>query len=242
MVFQPVQLRISGIVQETPDVKTFRLQSDSGLPFDFLPGQFIVLTFEIFDEAKGRLRRKNRAFSISSSPTHKDGLEITVRKTGFVSSFMHQVLVVGDPVTVKSRSGEFYFQESMADELFLLAGGTGVAPFMSMIRYIMDRNLPVHVTLVYSSRTPADIIFHSELETLSSRHSNLRCVYTITRPAGVLWEGPTGRISRALLEQHIPHRQALYYLCGPEAMIEAGVGFLKELGIEERWIRLEKWD
>ena len=242
MGFQPVQLRVSGIVQEAPDVKTFRLGSDSDLPFEFLSGQFIVLFFEIFDEAKGRIRRKSRAFSISSSPIHKDYIEVTVRKTGFVSSFMHEVLKVGDQVTVKSLSGDFNFQEGLADELVLLAGGTGIAPLMSMIRYIIDRRLAIPVTLIYSSRTPEDIIFREELEVISSRHPNLRCVNTITRPEGTAWEGPTGRINRSLLGPDTLNRQALFYLCGPQAMIEAGVELLKEVGVDQSRIRLEKWD
>lgn len=242
MGFEPIQLRVSRIVQETADVKTFRLEADSPLPFDFLAGQFIVLHFEIYDEAKGKVRRKNRAFSISSSPLEKKFLEITVRKTGFVSSFMHDALKVGDWVTVRSLGGKFIFQDGLADELVLIAGGTGVAPFRSMIRYILQKNLPVKVTLIYSSRTPSDILFREEFDALSAAHPDLRCVHTITRPRGESWRGNTGRISVGLLRRHVSNLAALFYLCGPTPMIEEGVRLLKEMGVEEGRIRLEKWD
>ena len=223
-------------------MKTFRLESGSLLPFEFFPGQFIVLCFYFFEPSKGRTVRKNRAFSISSSPTERNYLEITVKKTGRVSTYMHEVVKEGDLFTIKNRSGEFYFQEGMAKELVLIAGGTGIAPLMSMIRYITQRKLPVKITLIYSNKTPEDIIFQKELQSLESRNVQLRCVHTLTRPEGYAWQGPTGRISQELLEQNISNKQALFYICGPKAMIQSCVELLKGLGIDSSRIKLEKWD
>lgn len=240
--FQPVQLRVSKIIQETHDVKTFRLRTDSQVPFEFLPGQFIVLTFEFFDQAKGRTVRKNRAFSISSSPTEKNYLEITVKKTGRISTYLHEIVKEGDLLTIKNRSGEFYFQEGLSDGLVLIAGGTGIAPLMSMIRYVTQRKLPVKIVLLYSNKTPGDIIFYKELQDLESHHPNLRCVHTITRPEGYDWKGSTGRINQELLEQNVSNKQALFYICGPKAMIQAMVELLKGLGVHPSRTKIEKWD
>ena len=223
-------------------MKTFRLESGSPLPFEFFPGQFIVLSFEIFNPSKGRMVHKNRAFSISSSPTEKNYLEITVKKTGRVSTFMHETLKEGNFLAIKNRSGEFYFQEGMAQELVLISGGTGIAPLMSMIRYIAQRKLLVKITLFHSNKTPEDIIFQKELQNLESRNALLRCVHTITRPEGYNWQGPTGRINQALLEQNISNKQALFYICGPKAMIQTCVEHLKGLGVDPSYIKLEKWD
>ncbi len=241
MAFQPIQLKVSKIVQETPDVKTYRLALEHPLPSAFLPGQFIVLHFEIFDKAKGRLRKKNRAFSISSSPDSRDYWEVTVRKTGFVSSYMDETLKVGDRVIVKSLGGEFYFQEAGAKELVLLAGGTGIAPLMSMIRYVIDRHLPTKLTLIYSCRSLEDIIFREELERISVTQPNIQCVFTMTRSVDDSWRGHRGRISRELLEEYISNFKALFYLCGPDAMVQSGLSHLKEMGVNEDRIRLEKW-
>jgi ferredoxin-NADP reductase len=240
--FQPIQLRVSKIIQETHDVKTFRLETGSSLPFDFFPGQFIVLSFEFFDPSKGRTVRKNRAFSISSSPTEKNYLEITVKKTGRVSTYLHESVQEGDLLTVKNRAGEFYFQEGMAQELVLIAGGTGIAPLMSVVRYVAQRKLPVKMTLIYSNRTPADIIFQKELQNLESTNPLFRCVYTMTRSEGYSWRGLTGRIDQELLKRTIIDKQALFYICGPKAMIQATVGGLKNIGVEASQIKIEKWD
>jgi ferredoxin-NADP reductase len=223
-------------------VKTFRLGVDSQVPFEFLPGQFIILAFEIFDRAKGRSVRKNRAFSISSSPMEKNYLEITVKKTGRISTYMHEVVKEKDLLTIKNRSGEFYFQEGFSDELVLIAGGTGIAPLMSMVRNISQRKLPVKITLLYSNKTPGDIIFYKEIQALESSHSNFRCIHTITRPEGYNWRGPTGRINQELLEQNVSNKQALFYICGPKAMIQATAEFLKGLGVHPSRIKIEKWD
>ncbi|MCI0528691.1 MAG: ferredoxin reductase [Nitrospira sp.] len=240
--FQLVQLRVSKIIQETHDVKTFRLGTTSQIPFEFLPGQFIVLAFEIFDPTKGRSVHKNRAFSISSSPTEKNYLEITVKKTGRISTYLHEVVKEEDLLTIKNRSGEFYFQEGLCDELVLIAGGTGIAPLMSMIRYVTQRKLPVKITLLYSNKIPEDIIFYKEIQDLESRHSNFRCIHTITRPEGDNWKGPTGRINQELLEQSISNKQALFYICGPKAMIQTVAELLKGLKVDHSRIKIEKWD
>lgn len=240
--FQPIPLKVSKIIQETHDVKTFRMESGSALPFVVLPGQFIVLSFEIFDQLKGRFRRKNRAFSVSSSPLERMHLEVTVKKTGLVSTYLHESIKEGDLLAIKNRSGEFYFREDLADELVLIAGGTGIAPLMSMIRYIDERGLPVKITLIYSNKTPSDIVFYKELQDLVFRHSHINCVYTITRPEGYAWQGPTGRISQVLLKQNISNLKALFYICGPAAMIQSSVELLKGLGVDPSRIRVEKWD
>ncbi len=223
-------------------MKTFRLGADSQMPFEFLPGQFIVLAFEIFDQTKGRTVRKNRAFSISSSPMEKNYLEITVKKTGRISTYMHEVVKEEDLLTIKNRSGEFYFQEGLSNELVLIAGGTGIAPLMSMIQYITQRKLPVKITLLYSNKAPEDIIFYKGIQDLESSHSNFRCVHTITRPEGYGWRGPTGRINQELLEQNVSNKQALFYICGPKAMIQATMEHLKGLGVHPSRIKIEKWD
>jgi len=257
--FQLIQLKVSKIIQETHDVKIFQLEratglataphglpqkddSGSSIPFEFYPGQFLVLSFEIFDPAKGRMRRKNRAFSISSSPTEKSYVEITVKKTGLVSTYMHESIKEGDLLLIKNRSGEFYFREGLADEVVLIAGGTGIAPLMSMIRYITERKLPVKMTLLFSNKTPADIVFYKELRDMESHNPLLRCVFTITRPEGYSWQGPTGRISQELIERCVPNRQALFYICGPTPMIQSCVLLLKAVGVDPSRIRLEKWD
>jgi len=257
--FQPIQLKVSKIIQETQDVKIFQLEratglaspphtppkkddSGSSMPFEFYPGQFLVLSFEIFDPAKDRLRRKNRAFSISSSPTEKSYVEITVKKTGLVSTYMHGCIKEGDLLLIKNRSGEFHFREGLADELVLIAGGTGIAPLMSMIRYVTERKLTVKMTLLFSNKTPADIVFYKELRDMESRNPLLRCVFTITRPEGYSWQGPTGRISQELIERCVPNRQALFYICGPTPMIQSCVLLLKAVGVDPSRIRLEKWD
>jgi NAD(P)H-flavin reductase len=100
----------------------------------------------------------------------------------------------------------------------------------------------VHVTLLYSNKTPEDIIFHKELQGLESRNSYFRCVHTISRSEGYDWKGPTGRIHQELLEQNVSNKQALFYICGPKAMIQATVELLKGLGVHPSHLKIEKWD
>ncbi len=209
-VFSPLELKVQRIIRETRDVKTFRLSGEGPIPFDFFPGQFLILSFRLYDPSKGREVNKNRAFSVSSSPTDRDYLEVTVKKTGRVTRHMHETLGEGDTVRVKNRAGEFYYREGMGERLVLIAGGTGVAPLMSMIRYIGARRLPVGLILLYSNRTPEEFAFSRELEEQERQIPGFRCLHTVTRPEGHAWNGRIGRIGQPMLEEAGVHEYEVH--------------------------------
>lgn len=241
-----MQLRVEAIQQETPDVKTFRFVADHGLPFSFLPGQFITLTAELWNPKRNRLGQVHRAFSLSSSPLDLHGLEIAVRRyhDGRMTTWLHDSVHEGDWVEIKGPDGEFVFREGETDELILIAGGIGVAPFRGMIRYIIQKGLPVQVRLVYSARTPADFAFAEELHATARHAQNVRCLYTVTRGSPdqmTDWTGRIGRVDEGLLREQMGSPQALYYLCGPDTMIDETAKTLLRLGVAEPRIRFERW-
>ncbi|HEY4485283.1 MAG TPA: FAD-binding oxidoreductase [Nitrospiria bacterium] len=235
-------LPVSEIRAETPDIKSFRLDLAGHKPFVFRPGQFVILTTEVWNPKRQRMGPVNRAFSISTSPTDEDYIEIAARRypEGRITPWLHDTVRVGDRVTVKGPEGRFIFKEGESDELILIAGGIGVAPFRSMIRYILARNLPVRVSLFYSARTPGDFSFAAEFDALARRHDNFRLILTVTRP-GAPWSGRTGRFDLEFFREHLGGPTAPYYLCGPDSLIDDGLRILRGLGVPDAFLRSEKW-
>src|SRR5262249_49998530 len=173
------QLRVAKVFQETPDVRTFRLVSTAGprLPFDFLPGQFLNLSFVIDGE------KVNRSYTIASSPTRVRSCELTVKREpkGTSSRHLHDSVGAGTLIDVYVPAGRFTFTGLEADSLVLIAGGVGITPLMAKIRYLTDIGWTGDIYLVFSVKTERDIIFRDELDFLRSRFPNLHVTVTLTR-------------------------------------------------------------
>ena len=237
-----MQLPVSLITVETPDTKTLRLDLGHNKPFSFLPGQFIIITAELFNPKRNKVAPVNRAFSISSSPLEKDYLEITAKKyqDGRMTPWLHDAVQVGLVLSVKGPDGKFVFYEGESDELVLIAGGIGIAPYRSIIRTILARGLPVRIRLIYSARTPVDFAYKAEFDDKTAKHPNFQCLYTVTREHEG-WNGRVGRMDEAILQDYLGNPKALYYLCGPNRMIQELTETLKKMGVEGSAIRSERW-
>jgi ferredoxin-NADP reductase len=231
-------LRAAAIFQETPDVKTFRLMNPVGgaLPFDFLPGQFTTVTVPLEGKAV------KRSYTIASSPTQHDYIEITVKReeTGQVSAFLHDQVKVGDLLEFSGPSGAFTFTGTECNCILLIAGGVGITPLMSVLRYLMDRSWSGDIFLLYSIGHPEDFIFREEIEYLQRRHPKLRVAVTVSRAEGTDWKGARGRISKELVLQTVPDVAKRYvHVCGPVPMMEAMKQLLGDLGVPKGRVKTE---
>ncbi len=232
------RLRVARIFQETPDVKTYRLMNPlSGvLPFDFLPGQFLTLTV-LTDNKPVR-----RAYTIASSPTQHDYVEVTVKHEagGVVSGHLHDRVHEGDLLDCSGPTGSFVFTGRECKCVLLIGGGVGITPMMSVVRYLTDRVWAGDIYLLYGVHAPEDVIFREELEYLQRRHPNLRVVVTVSHPEGTTWSGETGRISKDLIARSVPDLPSRYvHLCGPVSLMETVKTALAELGVPDGRIKTE---
>ncbi|MCP3952858.1 MAG: 2Fe-2S iron-sulfur cluster binding domain-containing protein [Desulfobacterales bacterium] len=232
-----LQLRVTRILAETASTKTFRLVTADGryLP-PFQAGQYINLFVEI-----GGVRT-SRPYSVSSPPTQTAYYDITVRRVpdGFVSIYLLDEVLVGQVLTSTSPAGTFYHNPLFhGDDLVLIGGGSGITPFMSMIREVTDRGGDRQVHLVYGSRVTDDIIFGEELQQRAAAHDNLTVTPVISEPAKG-YAGPSGFITGELLLDLLGSLDGkMFYLCGPEVMYTFVKAELLKLGIPERRIRIE---
>jgi ferredoxin-NADP reductase len=233
------QLRVGSIVTETPSVKTFRLlpsSNDRSLPFTFVPGQFLNVSFWIGGA------RMNRSYSISSSPTQREYVEITVRREprGAVSRHIVDLLKVGDQIEAAGPVGRFTFAGTEADSIVLLAAGVGITPMMSISRYLTELSWAGDIFFIYTCRTPADFIFADEVAALQRLNPKLRVAVTISKAEGTDWKGPRGRITKEWLTQTVPDLASRrIHLCGPPSMMDSIKSMLTELGVPPDHLKTE---
>ncbi|MBX9645009.1 MAG: 2Fe-2S iron-sulfur cluster binding domain-containing protein [Novosphingobium sp.] len=233
------QLKVVQIVRETPTVQTFRL-ADPGsdrLPFDFLPGQFLQV--EVTPEAEKTARR---SYTIASSPTQRAYVELTVKREelGAVSKYLHDKLAAGDLLKVTGPFGEFTFTGTDAESIVLIAGGVGITPMMSVLRYLTDIAWPGQIFFLYGARSTEEFVFRDELERLERRFANLHVMAAMQRSAGTVWLGPEGPITKDLLSSAVPDiAKRRVHLCGPPGMMAVMREQLAELGVPEAQLHTE---
>ena len=231
-----VRATITRIVQETPSVKSFLLDlGDAG--FSFRPGQWV----DFYIDTGGSVQVGG--LSITSSPLQRGSIEIAVKKiqSGAPSVYLHERAREGDSFMIEGGSGEFYYQRDMGSSVALIAGGIGITPLMSILRYVDDAHPDVEVTLLYSAKAPSELLFWEALRGIAERNPRIHCAFTVTQPGDEPWQGRRGRIDRAMLKECMPGKEALFYVCGPIPMLEDVSDALAGLGVASSRIRTERW-
>lgn len=225
--------RILGAEQISEDVRMLRLGVDG---FSFKPGQSVKITFEKDGQ------KVSRPISIASSPTKKGFIEIAVKKYsqgalgGTIENFR-----VGDRIKLSGPIGSLAFDENCKN-VVLIAGGMGIMPIMSILRYILERRLPINVTLFYSCRNSRDVIFKNELEEMQRLNGNVKCVLTLTGSEVSGTSVDTGRIDAEMIKRNIKDTSSsVYYIAGPKDMVVGITKILEDkLKVRKDDIKMEK--
>ncbi|QDV04578.1 NADH oxidoreductase hcr [Planctomycetes bacterium Poly30] len=237
-------LVVLDLYQETRDAWTLRLgdgphQGAAQEPFLFEPGQFVGLVLEVDGQ------RVVRWCGISSSPSRPLLLDVTVQRAPGETdaTWPPGQLRIGDRVETRAPAGEFSLFRYPSEKVLLLAGGSGMVPLMSMLRWIVDVSAPVDVVVLYSARTTEDVIFARELESIAARFPRVAITVTTTsqRMPTHGWLGLRGRIDRPKLEAAVPdlaEREA--YVCGSVPFVTAMGEHLLELGLPEERLHQQR--
>jgi ferredoxin-NADP reductase len=185
-----------------------------------------------------------RSYSIASGP-EDEHLVLTVERLddGEVSPYLAGELRVGDEIELRGPiGGYFVWERALGGPLLLIAGGSGVVPFRSMLRHRAASGSTAAVRLLYSSRSLPEVIYHDELTGLAA-DGDVGLRLALTRQWPEDWTGHRGRIDRAVLEEVAwpPRAQPLIYLCGPSGFVEAVATTLVQIGYEPARIRAERF-
>jgi ferredoxin-NADP reductase len=185
-----------------------------------------------------------RSYSIASAP-EDDHLLLTVERIddGEVSPYLTGELRAGDELELRGPVGGYFaWDVSQGGPLMLVAGGSGIVPFRSMLRHRAATGMWVAARLLYSSRSWADVIYGPELMELGTA-DGVDVVFTLTRELPADWEGRRGRIDRTLLDEvSWPAGDApRIYICGPTGFVETAAAAFVDLGHQAARIRTERF-
>jgi len=238
-VAQPVRLRarIDRIEAHAPDVRSFTLVPERPVP-RFRPGQFLHLAIDPFDPSQHW--PESRVFSIASAPSDRGRLRITVSAVGVFTKRM-MTLGEGDQVWVKLPYGDFTIQADKSNPLILIAGGTGITPFVS---FFSGATTGAPVRVLYGARRSDLLIYREVLERAVTQSPDLAWQPFVEENAG---SGErSGRLSvEAALEAARgtgAPEVAAYYISGPPAMLATFRAGLAAAGVESPRVLTDAWD
>lgn len=232
---QRLILKLKSKKQISPTVFHFEFESSERLKF--APGQYLEWTLP---HENPDMRGNRRYFTIASSPT-EEAVQLGVRIDPSRSSTFKQKLQTlkeNDTLTAGTLSGEFLLPKDQSKKIVWIAGGIGITPFRSMIRFLIDTEDKRDIVLFYSSNTDLDFAYR-ELFTEAQDTIGLKTIYLATHPTSE-WKGRTGFITKEMIQAEVPdYIERHYYLSGPHAMVESYKKLLISLHIKRAHIHTD---
>jgi CDP-4-dehydro-6-deoxyglucose reductase len=227
-----VKARLVESLELAPLTRHFAFEAETDL--NFTPGQFLSL----IGENNGKTI--TRAYSIASPPIgNRFDLCLNLVEDGVFSPLLFG-LRPGDVVEYKGPYGVFVFRTPLSDSI-LVATGTGIAPFRSMLQERLPREPERQFTLVFGARHEHGLLYRVEFEELAARYPNFHFVPTLTRPGGG-WTGLSGRVHAHVDTELGDRRDVDVYMCGMAEMVNELRAALKEKGLDRKRIIIEKYD
>lgn len=230
-------LTLSQKIQLTPDTYNFIFKTSA--PFSFTPGQYMEWTLS---HHKPDSRGNRRYFTLASSPTEQN-ICIGVKFYAPSSSYKKQLLELNEltPIVAAQLAGDFVLPKNTKTKLVFMAGGIGITPFRSMLKYVVDKNEFRDITVFYSNRNPSEIVYTDVLSTAENK-LHTKIVYTLTDATQVPegWSGEVGRITEGMIRTHVPdYSERLFYLSGPHSMVTAFESVLYAMRVQKKQIKTD---
>lgn len=226
---------VNSVQIDADRVKVFSLDPKDGRNIAFQPGQFVKL----YDE-KGE---KFRPYSIASSP-EENNLDFLIKMVGGEFTTYLDTVKVGTTLYIEGPLGHFKYkyESGTHPKCGFIAGGTGIAPILSILHHIRKNNIRGDFVFFYSIRTKADILQKEKLANLGREIKNLKIVYTLTRETPEGWKGELGRIDQKMFERNCPDAsERNWFMCGPLVMVTELKKILVGLGVQEQNVKFEGW-
>jgi len=222
---------VRSVRREAEDATTLCLEAADGRPFVRQAGQFLFLKIR----GPG-FPREEHPFTVASSP--RESVAVTIKALGDYTRRIPEVQA-GWQALVSGPFGNFTLERHAPPAFLFVAGGVGITPIMSMLRFLRDTADTRPAVLLYASRTASSILFRQELDALAPR---VRVVHVLSQP-GVDWRGEIGHICAELIQRQAEDilASAHAYVCGPPAMMTAVARQLRTLGLARRRIHTERF-
>ena len=230
----PVPYELTAIHQDTMDTKTFCFALPDNATLDMLLGDHLYVHATLDEKAV------KRPYTPSSMPGITGYFDLTVKRyeRGTISKYLHD-RQIGDSVMMSGPNPGGHWVNGMAKKVGLVAGGTGITPMISIIRWILGQGLDVELYLIFSNKSETDIIFREEWDGNVREHASFHCYHVLEQtPPG--WSQGRGRITEDILRRHLPPPapETVIFLCGPPPMVNSLEDTLKTIGYSDSAIIL----
>lgn len=238
-------LKVKEVEKETEEAATIHFWHPINEVVQYHPGQFLTLLLP-FEDKKIR-----RSYSMSSSPYTDVSLAITIKRVpgGYASNLLLDTLKEGDVLETLEPMGHFFPKQAddQTRQAVFIGAGSGITPLFSILKSILMVEPESEVFLIYGSRKEDTIIFKDKIAALQEKYGErLTVVHTLSQPEES-WQGETGRLNKSHLLKIIEKlpkldkKEAEYFICGPEDMMEESHRALSILAVPDSKIRKESF-
>src|SRR5215467_283093 len=248
MTFQTFTARLTQSKPLTEFTKHLEFEMENVARFGFVPGQWLSLKHTRADGEE-----LTRAYSIASPPGENGRFALCLNRVqeGFMSNFLCD-MKEGDEISCQGPFGDFILRPPLRDTIFI-ATGTGIAPFRSMLRDLLEPAFddrvgragtpvaPRQFWLLFGARSEQDLYYRKEFEQLAGTYGNFHFLPTLSR-ASAEWTGLRGYVQEHLRDIVGERTDMHGYICGLDRMVSANRDLLKSLGWDRKSIRYEKYD
>ena len=230
-------LRLKQKVQLAPDIYDFIFAPTR--KFAFEPGQYMEWTLGYKDPDS---RGNRRYFTLASSPTEKYlrlGLKFYEKSSSFKQAML--AMDANHEIVASNLSGDFVLPRDPNQKCVFIAGGIGITPFRSMIKYLVDNRQKRPIVLFYANKTASDLVYVDVFEK-AREELGLKTIYTVTDTNKIpsWWKGRVGRITPQLIKEQVPdYKDCVFYISGPKGMIDSFKAALRQLHVHESHIKTD---
>lgn len=231
-----LMLSLKEKIQIAPDIYHFVFTPSKKL--DFLPGQFMEWTLR---HSRPDNRGNRRFLTIASSPTEED-IAIGVKFYDKSSTYKKALLAMneGDEIMAGMLAGEFVLPNNPNIKLVFIAGGIGITPFRSMIKYLTDTNQKRQVTLLYASLTPQEVVYEEVFDEARNKIGIKTVYYVDDLNNFPNWKGKVGKINKDSIVEEVPdYKERAFYISGPPSMVSTFRGILIKMGVPNNQIKTD---
>ena len=232
---------ITEVIQDSTLIWSLKITPENGEILKYQPGQYIYLTI-----IGKNVSKEPHPFTIASSPT-ENNLILTIKESGDYTSNIGTV-EVGDKVYLDGPYGIFKPLESEAEELVFIAGGVGITPFLSVLRFLRDNNNNDNrnIMLIWGIKIQEEMILESEFEEFKNEIPSFAMIHILSEDDD--WAGECGFIDRDRLDRFVPcetpyevEQKKDYYICGPKDMSDKVIPTLRLMGVLKKHIHVERF-
>ncbi|WP_439555127.1 2Fe-2S iron-sulfur cluster-binding protein [Dyadobacter sp.] len=239
-------LKVKEVEKETEEASTIHFWHPLNEVVAYRPGQFLTFLLPAEDGTKVR-----RSYSMSSSPYTDVSLAVTIKRIpgGYASNLLLDTIKEGDILEAVEPMGSFFpkQEDDQVRQVVFIGAGSGITPLFSILKSILIVEQESQVFLVYGSRNEDSIIFKNKIEGLKEKYgARFQVVHTLSQP-GEMWVGETGRLNKTHILKivgqlgDLKSKEAEYFLCGPEDMIDEARRALAILGVPDEKVRRESF-